>query len=99
MRSRSVAGGIVVAAGSAVILAVGLLLRSHFGPSSALCNSVLGTIVKAMDPSTARHCVVATMLADLGRFCVEIGELGLFGGIGWIVARIVLSRLAGSEDV
>jgi len=99
MRSRSARRASVAVIGGGVMLAVGLLLRSHFGPSSALCSSVVGTIVKAMDPSTARHCAVATVLADLGRFGVVVGELSLFFGLGWIAARIVLSRLAGSGEV
>jgi hypothetical protein len=99
MRSRSEVGSIVAAVGGGVMLAVGLLLRSLFGPSSARCSSVLGSIVKFFDPSTARHCAVATVLADLGRFGVAIGELVLFIGIGWIVGRIVLSRLGGSGEI
>jgi hypothetical protein len=81
------------------MLVVGVLLRSHFGPYAALCDSVLGAFGQALDPTVARDCTVARALTGAGSFGVAIGAVILVVGIVMLIAGARSSRPTQSHPL
>jgi hypothetical protein len=71
-RSRGSTGGVVF---GPLILILGLWLKSHFGPTAAICNTGLGAIGQAVSSTAAHDCTLAGAAVTFGEMFVWFGGL------------------------
>ncbi|HST54337.1 MAG TPA: hypothetical protein VLJ42_00380 [Solirubrobacteraceae bacterium] len=67
------------AAGGVAALVAGLVMRSHYEPIKRLCDSGLGALGQAFNPSAQQHCSLDSSLAVIGTCLAIVGvcTLGL----------------------
>jgi hypothetical protein len=56
-------------------LIVGLWLKSHFGPTNALCSTGLGAFGQAVSTTAAHDCTLAGAAVTFGEMLIWIGAL------------------------
>lgn len=81
MRSRSRFRPGLTAVGSLVALIAGIVLRSHYEPLTAICQSGIGALGQAVDTQAQTSCSLDSGLSDAGLFLIVVGALILAGAV------------------
>ncbi|HEV3344354.1 MAG TPA: hypothetical protein VG125_28520 [Pirellulales bacterium] len=86
-----------------LLLIGGLVLHGHYAPIKSICDSGLGALGQALEPSAQSHCSLDSALAEAGTVAMVIGGVILAGVLLTVVglffeARLVAEKPAASEQ-
>jgi len=80
-------------------LIAGLVLHGHYGPIKHVCDSGLGTLGQALDPSAQHKCSLDSILAEVGTVATVIGAIILAGVLMTAVGLLVEARQEVAQPV
>jgi hypothetical protein len=77
-----------------VALIAGLVLHAHYGPIKQVCDSGIGTLGQALDPSAQHKCSLDSLLAEVGTIATVVGAVILAGVLLTVVGLVLEARQA-----
>ena len=70
----------------------GILLHDHYEPIKAICDSGLGALGQALEPSAHSHCSLDSALAEVGTVATVIGGVILAGVLLTAIGLLLEAR-------
>jgi len=70
----------------------GLVLHGHYEPIKQVCNSGLGALGQAIEPSARSHCSLDSALAEVGTVATVIGAIILAGVLLTVIGLLLEAR-------
>lgn len=77
--------------GGIVLLAVGLQQRSHFAPEHAICQSGIGQLGQALDPSAVTSCNTVSVRFYLAWGIIVVGVLIVLWGLKLLIQSLAVA--------
>jgi hypothetical protein len=94
-RATAVSGGGV---GIGLLALIGgLVLHGHYEPVKQVCDSGLGALGQALEPSAQSHCSLDSALAELGTVATVIGVVILAGVLLMVVGLLLEARMEAGK--
>jgi hypothetical protein len=75
-----------------LLLIGGLVLHGHYEPIKQVCNSGLGALGQAIEPSARSHCSLDSALAEVGTVATVIGGVILTGVLLTVIGLLLEAR-------
>lgn len=72
----------------------GILLHGHYEPIKTICDSGLGALGQALEPSAHSHCSLDSALAEVGTVATVIGGVILAGVLLTAIGLLLEARAA-----
>ncbi len=79
-------------------LIAGLVLQGHYGPIKRVCDSGLGALGQALEPSAQQKCSLDSLLAEVGTIATVLGVVILAGALLVVGALFVEARLEADQS-
>jgi hypothetical protein len=78
-------------------LIVGLVLHGHYEPIKRVCDSGIGALGQALEPSAQQHCSLDSTLAEAGTVSTVIGAVILVATLVTVIALLLEARLEAGK--
>jgi hypothetical protein len=78
-------------------LIAGLVLHAHYGPIKHVCDSGIGALGQALDPSAQHKCSLDSLLAEVGTIATVVGAVILAGVLLTVVGLVLEARLEADK--
>jgi hypothetical protein len=75
-----------------VALIAGLVLHAHFEPIKHVCDSGIGALGQALDPSAQHKCSLDSLLAEVGTIATVLGVVILAGVLLTVLGLLLEAR-------
>jgi hypothetical protein len=75
----------------------GLVLHGHYEPVKSICDSGLGALGQALEPSAQSHCSLDGALAELGTVATVIGVVILAGVLLMVIGLLLEARMEAGK--
>lgn len=82
-----------------VALIAGLVLHGHYGPIKHVCDSGIGALGQALDPSAQQKCSLDSLLAEVGTIATVLGAVILAGVLLAVVGLLLEARQEAAKPV
>ncbi len=80
-----------------LLLIGGIALHSHYQPIKEVCNSGLGALGQAIEPSARSHCSLDSALAEVGTVATVIGAIILAGVLLTVIGLLLEARVEAGK--
>ncbi len=71
------------------MLVGGLLLHAHYQPIKQVCDSGIGVLGQAVEPSAQQHCSLDSALAEFGTVLTILGAIALAATLLGVIALLI----------
>jgi hypothetical protein len=75
----------------------GLVLHGHYEPIKQVCDSSLGALGQALEPSAHSHCSLDSTLAELGTVATILGGVILAGVLLTVIGLLLEARVEAEK--
>jgi hypothetical protein len=96
LRHRAAASGGGAGVGLLTLIA-GLVLHGHYEPIKQVCDSGLGVLGQAVEPSAHSHCSLDSALAEVGTVATVIGAVILAGVLLMAIGLLLEARVEAEK--
>lgn len=80
-------------------LIVGLVLHGHYAPIKHVCESGVGVLGQALEPSAQQKCSLDSALAEIGTVATVLGALILAGVLITAIGLLIEAHAENSQPV